>query len=92
MYQWVTSLDVQIKGSESKLKRSKKSKGSKEIVNLAVGGLKGSIFVFEDVLESLTQSENHSQRPNTEPLAARKLHWHRNAVASVKWSSDGESS
>lgn len=57
----------------------KKTKGSGS-VDVAFGSSEGSIFVYEDIA-------NKTQKLSS--LRPRKLHWHRNSVGSVKWSTDG---
>ena len=58
-------------------------------ISVAAGGLKGSIFVYQDLLRKLERMERAS---NLTLPATRRLHWHRNAVGAVKWSMDGMSS
>lgn len=86
---WISCVDVRIVATED---TSKKSKGTNEKqvprVDIVVGGLKGPIHVYDDLLRRLMRSEKVSDK-GTE-LTSRKKHWHRNAVLSVKWSRDGE--
>jgi NET1-associated nuclear protein 1 (U3 small nucleolar RNA-associated protein 17) len=73
----VTSLDVRVEKRKSK----RKEKGHQpDLIRLAVGSRQGSIFVYEDILSLLQQSSE---------LSKSQLHWHREAVLSVKWSLDG---
>ncbi|KAI4115272.1 MAG: hypothetical protein LQ345_004105 [Seirophora villosa] len=85
---WISCVDVRIVATED---TSKKSKGTNEKqvprVDIVVGGLKGPIHVYDDLLRRLMRSEKVSDK-GTE-LTSRKKHWHRNAVLSVKWSRDG---
>ncbi|KAL8822427.1 MAG: hypothetical protein Q9191_006837 [Dirinaria sp. TL-2023a] len=85
----ITCIDVQISSTTATSKPSEKSKAAVNPVNIVTGCVGGSIFVYEDVLEKLVRKENRSNRPHDNDLDPRKLHWHRNAVASVKWSADG---
>lgn len=71
----VTSLACRVESSESK----KKTKT--ENISVAVGNTSGEIFLYENVFPS-DKSADLSLTPRT-------LHWHREAVASVKWSKDG---
>jgi NET1-associated nuclear protein 1 (U3 small nucleolar RNA-associated protein 17) len=63
-------------------------------IDLAVGDQDGVIWLFEDVLSSFARVEKtrkEAAKPETdlEMLRPKRLHWHREAVASVKWSRDG---
>ncbi|KAH0163582.1 WD40 repeat-like protein, partial [Aureobasidium melanogenum] len=69
----VTSLECRIESTESK-------KGKTENISVAVGNVSGEIFLYENVYPS---------NKNAESLTPRTLHWHREAVATVKWSKDG---
>ncbi|TGZ83749.1 WD40 repeat-like protein [Ascodesmis nigricans] len=51
--------------------------------HVVVGDSHGVIYVFHDVLAGLDNSKK-------EEIVPRKLHWHRGAVASVKWTLEGE--
>lgn len=84
--EWITSIDVQI---ELASVRPEKSHLVGNGLNIVVGGLKGAIFIYENILRKLINKEA-SSKSNDEELNPRRLHWHRNAVAAVKWSADGE--
>lgn len=59
-------------------------------VDLAIGGVRGAIFVYADVLRRVAQMEKppkQSEGPTS--LTAQQLHWHRQAVETVAWSLDG---
>lgn len=47
-------------------------------IDVAVGGVKGSLVVYQDILNQIGQT-------------ARTMHWHREAVGAVAWSLDGKS-
>lgn len=51
-------------------------------INLVVGDTNGSILVYNDIVNTLL---GHSDK-KTPP---RRLHWHRGAVSTVRWSHDG---
>lgn len=74
--EWIASFDVLILSSQKK-----KSLPS---VHVVVGGCKGSIFIYDDLLVATMQ-----QTPRGPDIRCRRLHWHRNVVAAVKWSLDG---
>ncbi|KAL8974220.1 MAG: hypothetical protein Q9197_001533 [Variospora fuerteventurae] len=85
---WISCLDVRIVAPED---TSKKSKSSHEEqvprVDIVVGGLRGPLHVYDDLLKRLKRSEKVSDI--AAELTSRKKHWHRNAVLSAKWSRDG---
>lgn len=62
-------------------------------VDLAVGDQEGAIWLFEDVLSAYIRIEktrkDGARSVDLEMLRPKKLHWHRDAVGSVKWSRDG---
>lgn len=86
---WISCLDVRIVTPED---TSKKSKSSHEEqvprVDIVVGGLRGPLHVYDDLLRRLMRSEKVSDKGAE--LTSRKKHWHRNAVLSAKWSRDGK--
>ncbi len=76
--------------------RSKGRKGqtehltSQNSLDVAIGGLKGAIYIHENLLHKLIQKEREAQPIAAVNLTPLKLHWHREAVATVKWSQDGK--
>lgn len=54
------------------------------VVDLAVGETGGYILIYQDILSTLF---GRSAEKKSTP---RKLHWHRGAVSSVRWSRDGK--
>ena len=91
---YISSIDVRVtaanKGQKSKSKESKSKAETFGVVDVVVGDVKGSIFVHSDLLRKMIQSQNAvaSGKPAADMLP-RKMHWHRKAVQSVKWSLDG---
>ncbi|KLJ09758.1 hypothetical protein EMPG_14819 [Blastomyces silverae] len=57
------------------------------VVDLALGDKEGAILIYHDILNSLLRTENKSEAGTS--LVTNRLHWHRNAVQTVKWSQDG---
>ncbi|RDA83641.1 hypothetical protein CP532_4667 [Ophiocordyceps camponoti-leonardi (nom. inval.)] len=51
-------------------------------VDIIVGGARGCIYVYRDVV-------SRAQSAAEEGISVNKLHWHRKAVHSAKWSRDG---
>lgn len=83
----IASLDMRVseKPSATGVKSSKVLKVG--AVDVVVGDIRGAIFVHNNLLANLIRAETASVN-----LLPRKLHWHRKAVSSVKWSLDGEDS
>ena len=88
--EWITSIDVQIKHADKSSKRTKLAKTTAQsAVNIVVGGLKGSIFIYDDLLRKLKDAERNSKSDKAVNIISQRKHWHRKAVLSVKWSLDG---
>ncbi|RDL33082.1 uncharacterized protein BP5553_08521 [Venustampulla echinocandica] len=84
----VSALDLRVSdrtGTEN-LKKSILKKTP--IVDVVVGDVRGSIFLHNDLLANLIRSQDGTL-PQGISLTPRKLHWHRQAVNTVKWSLDG---
>jgi len=64
-------------------------KGATEIrqVDVVIGGARGGIYLYSDLVGKLTVEEHGALK--AAPIQPRKYHWHRKAVHSVKWSADG---
>ena len=90
---FISSLDVRCSDPTEETNKARPTKGKKSrvplpIVDVVVGDVKGSIFVHNDLLRNLFQVDK-SADVSSISLIPRKLHWHRQAVQSVKWSLDG---
>jgi NET1-associated nuclear protein 1 (U3 small nucleolar RNA-associated protein 17) len=64
-------------------------------LDLAVGDEDGAIYLFEDVISRFvavekSQKDKSDRKVGPESLTPKRLHWHRSAVRSLKWSLDGE--
>ncbi|KAG5973864.1 hypothetical protein E4U55_000227 [Claviceps digitariae] len=75
------------------LRRRQRSSGSRKAqsasdaaVDVIVGGARGSIFIYRNVISAVTSGKHHSVKDG---LDIQKHHWHRKAVHAVKWSRDG---
>lgn len=62
---------------------------SGKIFDLALGCRNGEIIIHHDLLSSIDGAEKSPSQQHLQPVP-RSLHWHRNAVESVKWSWDGK--
>ncbi|KAJ4349969.1 NET1-associated nuclear protein 1 [Didymosphaeria variabile] len=68
---------------------------ARDHLNLAVGDEEGVIYLFEDVISRLvavekSQKDVSDKKVGPESLTPKRLHWHRTAVRSLKYSLDGE--
>ena len=93
--EWITSIDVRVPsvasqapGSVAVRVKSSNTKGQGPM-DVVVGDLKGSIFVYEDLLGKLIRKERHGESVRGQDLTPQQLHWHRNGVSTTKWSLDG---
>ena len=59
---------------------------TRSTVDVALGLQDGAILVYDDVLGRLRGKEKGVKGSD---MVARRLHWHRELVSSVKWSRDG---
>lgn len=84
--EWISCMDVRVIEAEN----SRSSKTSRlPRTDIVVGGLKGSLHVYDDLLNQLARKDKKSGKGPAADWTPRKLHWHRNTVLSVKWSRDG---
>ena len=81
--EWISSLDIRTNRGNSTHTDQKHSTS----FQLAIGGLKGSIHVYDDLFNKLPRHEKRTL--SVGDTISRRLHWHRNAVLAVKWSKDG---
>ncbi|CZS98996.1 related to small nucleolar ribonucleoprotein [Rhynchosporium agropyri] len=59
------------------------------VVDLVVGDVRGVVFLHNDLFPKLWIESDGKISGVSLTLAPRKLHWHRQAVHTVKWSLDG---
>lgn len=77
----IISLDVRLRD------RPKTVGGSPvKMMNVVIGCLDGVIFMYEDLLYRLIGKEKGIKDID---ILSRRLHWHRQAVNTLKWSHDG---
>ncbi|KAL8994931.1 MAG: hypothetical protein Q9169_005232 [Polycauliona sp. 2 TL-2023] len=86
--EWISCIDVRTVLPDPKNVSSGKDPGLAR-TDIVVGGLKGALHVYDDLLRQLVRSEKPSKGATDVVLTSRKQHWHRNTVFSVKWSRDG---
>ncbi|OLN84383.1 U3 small nucleolar RNA-associated protein 17 [Colletotrichum chlorophyti] len=73
----ICALDIRVTGS----------KDGVPVLDLIAGGARGAIYHYNDILRRLQTLD--APKSKKESIQARKYHWHRRAVHSVKWSKDG---
>jgi NET1-associated nuclear protein 1 (U3 small nucleolar RNA-associated protein 17) len=84
----ITAIDVKV--SNRRNLNGSSSKGEPEsdgVVDIIVGGARGSIYLYHDALTKIKAAGK--SKSEKEIIQAQKYHWHRKAVHSVKWSRDG---
>lgn len=79
-----TCFDVRLRPSAP----SKSKTSQSDVVDLVLGEEEGSILIYNDIVNALLQCED-GNKIGTNKISNR-LHWHRNAVLTVKWSRDGK--
>ncbi|KAJ5339076.1 hypothetical protein N7452_005804 [Penicillium brevicompactum] len=55
-----------------------------ESIDLAIGTANGSILIYQNILDTLFGKDSGEKK-----AAPRKLHWHREACNTLRWSKDG---
>lgn len=90
----LTTWDAYIRQAEVSDKSKRSATGQRDVIDLAVGDETGVILLFEDMLASFAAMESFKKSSDghtddAENLRPKRLHWHRDAVGSVKWSLDG---
>lgn len=88
--EFIVSMDIRIRPSEKTQKMSKGGSSMANPTDIVVGGLKGSIHIYEDLLRKIIEIDHRSGKGSSIDISSRRLHWHRNAVLAVKWSADGK--
>lgn len=93
--QRITTFNAYVRDPELTGKAAKSAQDQRDIIDIAIGDVSGAILLFEDILASFAAIESvqkggKTKADNAESLRPKKLHWHRDAVGSVKWSLDGK--
>lgn len=86
--EWVASIDARSRPRSEKV--AEKKTANCDVVDIAIGGHQGSIYIYEDLLAKLIRKERFASKATAGDITSRRLHWHRNSVLAVKWSLDGE--
>jgi NET1-associated nuclear protein 1 (U3 small nucleolar RNA-associated protein 17) len=90
----VTTFSAYFREPLETAKAKKAAQDQRDVLDLAVGDETGVIFLFEDILASFaavegSQKGKKGRSDNADTFRPKRLHWHRDAVGSVKWSLDG---
>lgn len=86
--EYIVSTDVRVRSSGEIKKMSKEGGSTSNTIDIVLGGLKGSIHIYEDLLRKLIKRDRAGKKSSAD-VTSRRLHWHRNSVQAVKWSADG---
>ena len=92
--EWITCFDVRESSEDPTLTyndpiRAKETGGRDSVVDVVLGHTTGVIFVYEDIINKLVRQERQRDDKAVSGIVPRRMHWHREAVHSVKWTSDG---
>ena len=88
--EYIASTDVRVRSTGKIQKMTKRGRSMANALDIVVGGLKGSIHIYEDMLREILKRDHRESKGSSVDITSRRLHWHRNAVQAVKWSADGE--
>ncbi|CAN9095826.1 unnamed protein product [Alternaria sp. RS040] len=81
----ITTFNVYHREHQENDNGNKTPQSQRDVLDIAVGEGTGVILLFEDILASFAAVE----KGNAESFRPKRLHWHRDAIGSVKWSLDG---
>ncbi|KAF2738188.1 WD40 repeat-like protein [Polyplosphaeria fusca] len=90
----ITTFNAYLRLPQSSARTADPLLEQRDNVDLAIGDDQGVIHLFEDLLSSLVRIEKASKSKSaidaaSDGLNPKRLHWHREAVGSLKWSKDG---
>lgn len=83
----VSCLSVRLAQKKSGSKKKASQDLSDHVLDVAIGGVRGAIYIYSDLLSQLRAAKS---RKGLE--TPKKQHWHQRAVHSLAWSPDGMSS
>jgi NET1-associated nuclear protein 1 (U3 small nucleolar RNA-associated protein 17) len=88
----ITTFSVYHREQQETSNGKKTPQDQRDVLDIAVGEETGVILLFEDILASFAAIEKSKKEgiDNAESFRPKRLHWHRDAVGSVKWSLDGK--
>ncbi|KKF94488.1 U3 small nucleolar RNA-associated protein 17 [Ceratocystis platani] len=89
----ITATDARIVPlSRSKKGSSKQQHQQQMSIDVAIGCARGPIYCYSDILtrlQAMDAATATASKGPRESLQPKKMHWHRRAVHSLKWSRDG---
>lgn len=90
----ITTLDVRDPlGKPTSMQRvrieSNPGESHEVVIDVLVGHDKGVLNIYPDLLNKLVALEHKNPDEIVKAIAPRRMHWHREAVLSAKWSADG---
>jgi NET1-associated nuclear protein 1 (U3 small nucleolar RNA-associated protein 17) len=80
-----TCLDIRLSQGSKKRRKT-------PVLDVAIGGARGKILVYQDLIMALRSLETPRQTGEQQALQHQIYHWHRRAVHTLKWSQDGKQS
>lgn len=81
----VCCLSIRLSSKKGGSKKKAPQESSDSALDIAVGGVRGAIYIYSDILSQLrAKSRKGIELP-------KKQHWHQRAVHSISWSLDGTS-
>ncbi|EEP81316.1 predicted protein [Uncinocarpus reesii 1704] len=83
----VSCFDIREPAQPDKPTGPQKGRSPPIAIDLVVGSSDGAILIYHDFANTLLRYEGQGELDAG--LVARKLHWHRDRVNTVKWSKDG---
>ena len=90
--EYIVSTDIRVRPSKESQKMSKSGQSKAHPIDIVVGGLKGSLHIYEDLPRKIITRDSPKIKMSSVNITPRRLHWHRNAAQAVKWSRDGRPS
>ena len=83
----IITFDVRPSGVLQETQGLRKSDSDGDIdIDIVVGGSQGALYLYRSVLLDFKLKEESTTH---DALQSTRMHWHRNAVTTVKWSLDG---
>ncbi|KAF2473246.1 WD40 repeat-like protein [Lindgomyces ingoldianus] len=89
----ITAFNAYVRIPQASGKNKDALQDSRIHLNLAFGDENGVIYLFDDMLSSFarferSQKDSGKTTMDLDTLRPKRLHWHRDAVRSLKWSKD----
>lgn len=87
----VCAMDLRVTPKNNVVSTPKKSKKPAlfDVLDLIAGCARGGMLVYNDIMNTAHAVRGSKSKSKKEEIQARKFHWHRRAVHTIKWSRDG---